>query len=95
MMGVRDVALIASTRVTAIEIARARRINCILSVAFKEFEGAMIHHWGCLPASHHLKVMLRKNILESIREKNYLVALMINRSYIFFHESVNPKQGDY
>jgi hypothetical protein len=44
MIGVRDVALIASTRVTAIEIARARRINCILSVAFKEFEGAMIHH---------------------------------------------------
>ena len=95
MVGVRDVALIARTRVTASEIASARRINCILCVTFKEFEGARIHQWGCLPASHHLKMMLRSEIFESIREKNYLVALMINRSYIFCHESVDPRHGDY
>jgi len=70
---VQDVALIACTRVTAIEIARARRINCVMRVTLKEFEGVRIHHWGFMAASHLVKKMLRKKLLKSIRERSYIV----------------------
>jgi hypothetical protein len=69
MMVVQEVALMAPTRVTTTEMARARRINWILCVAFKEFEGARIHHRSCLPASHHVKMMLRRKLLKSIRKR--------------------------
>jgi hypothetical protein len=70
---VQDVALIACTRVTAIEIARARRINCFMRVTLKEFEGVRIHHWGFMAASHLVKKMLRKKLLKSIRDRSYMV----------------------
>jgi len=73
MLGIQDVALIACTRVTAIDIARARRIICILRVTLKEFEGARIHHWCCMAASHLVKKMLREKLLKSIRERSYIV----------------------